>query len=81
MKIKILTPNEKGNFEFTKTDLEKLLKEAYDDGYSDGIQSSYATQSITPHKPWWQEVTYCNSSDNELSSVKATTEGTVTYAN
>ena len=55
MKIKILTPNEKGNFEFTKSDLEKLLKEAYDDGYYDGIQSSYATQSITTSKPWWNK--------------------------
>ena len=62
MKIKILTPNANGNFEFTKADLEKLLKEAYDDGYSDGIQSSYTTvgSPIPGNKPWWQEVTCCD---------------------
>ena len=74
MKIKILTPNEKGNFEFTKSDLEKLLKEAYDDGYYDGIQSSYATQSITTSKPWWNNATYSG-------VTSSSTEGTVAYAN
>ena len=68
MKIKILTPNANGNFEFTKSNLEKLLKEAYDDGYQDGIQSSYATQSITTHKPWWQEVIYCGDGSVNTSS-------------
>lgn len=58
MKIKILTPNELGKFEFTKEELEKLLKEAYDDGYYDGVQSSYATQSTQLNKPWWNDVTY-----------------------
>jgi hypothetical protein len=37
MKIKVLTPTDlSGNFTFTKEALEKLLNEAYEDGYRDG---------------------------------------------
>ena len=35
MKIKILTPNQDGKFEFTKDELEALLKESYDEGKND----------------------------------------------
>ena len=35
MKIKIFVPNDNGKFEFTKEELESLLKEAYDEGYRD----------------------------------------------
>lgn len=40
MKIKILTPNQEGNFVFTKNEIEKLLNEAYEEGYRDGKQSN-----------------------------------------
>ena len=33
--IKIITVKENGKIEFTKDDLEKLLNEAYQDGYDD----------------------------------------------
>ena len=36
MKIKIFCPNTNGKLEFTKEGLEKLLNEAYNDGYRDG---------------------------------------------
>ena len=79
MKIKILTPNANGNFEFTKAELEKLLKEAYDDGYSDG--RSYISSNSQLTTPYWPSVTYCNGSDKAVSSVKAAVEeGTVAYA-
>lgn len=72
MKIKILTPNANGNFEFTKSDLEKLLKEAYDDGYYDGVQSSCSTtvQPTLLNKPWWNDATYSGvtSSSTERAS-------------
>lgn len=35
MKIKVFYPNENGKIEFTKQELEKLLDEAYKEGYSD----------------------------------------------
>ena len=74
MKIKILTPNELGKFEFTKEELERLLKEAYDDGYYDGMNHRSLTTTTTPY---WPSITYCNDSDSALSS-KVATEGTIT---
>ena len=40
MKIKIFVPNDNGKFEFTKEELESLIKEAYDEGYRDSTLSS-----------------------------------------
>lgn len=56
MKIKIFCPNTNGKLEFTKEELEKLLNEAYNDGYRDGNYNrtwTYTYPSIT-----------CNSSDS-----------------
>lgn len=36
MRIKIITPNQYGRIEFSKEELEKILSEAYNEGYSDG---------------------------------------------
>lgn len=36
MKIKIITPNQYGRIEFSKEELEKILSEAYNEGYTDG---------------------------------------------
>lgn len=36
MKIKIITPNQYGRIEFSKEELEKILGEAYNEGYADG---------------------------------------------
>ena len=36
MKIKIITPNQYGRIEFSKEELEKILGEAYNEGYMDG---------------------------------------------
>jgi hypothetical protein len=72
MKIKILTPNELGKFEFTKEELERLLKEAYDDGYYDG--RGYISSNSSQTTPYWPSITYCNNS--ALSSTKVATEET-----
>lgn len=77
MKIKILTPNELGKFEFTKEELERLLKEAYDDGYCDGMNH----RSLATTTPYWPSVTYCNGADSALSSTKVATGETTVYAN
>lgn len=71
MKIKILTPNELGKFEFTKEELERLLKEAYDDGYYDG--RSYISSTSSQTTPYWPSITYCNGADSALSSTKVAT--------
>lgn len=36
MKIKILSPNENGKIELSKTELEALLEECYQDGVAEG---------------------------------------------
>lgn len=43
MKIKVFCPNVNGKLEFTKEELEKILNEAYNDGYRDGNCSRYWT--------------------------------------
>lgn len=43
MKIKIMYPNRDGRLEFSKNELEKLLEEAYNEGYKDGKNSNSYT--------------------------------------
>lgn len=43
MKIKCFYPDKNGNIVLTKNELEKLLNDVYDEGYSDGKQSSNPT--------------------------------------
>lgn len=45
MKIKIMQTNQYGKLEFTIEELEKLLSESYEEGYSDGQKSNYYTAS------------------------------------
>lgn len=40
MRIKIFIPNNNGKLEFTKEELEKLLEEAYQEGYDDGSKKT-----------------------------------------
>lgn len=54
MKIKVFVPNDNGKFEFTKEELESLLKEAYDEGYKDGCPSISTTPGL------WPTITYSN---------------------
>ena len=49
-KIRVFTPNEKGKIEFTKSELEKLLNEVYQDGHRDGKNDSYTI--TTPSYPF-----------------------------
>lgn len=45
--IKIFYPNSVGKIELTKEDLEKLLKEAYNEGYDRG--RNYHSYAYTPY--------------------------------
>lgn len=54
MKIKVLVPNNNGKFEFTKEELESLLKEAYDEGYRDNYHLS-SNSSLQ-----WPNIVYSN---------------------
>lgn len=65
MKIKIFCPNTNGKLEFTKDELEKLLNEAYNDGYRDGNYSHHWTYT-------YPTIT-CNSSDSTISNIVAST--------
>lgn len=48
MKVKIFYPNQNGNIELTKTQLEQLLEEAYDEGYRNGQLLPSWSISTTP---------------------------------
>lgn len=57
MKIKIMYPNRDGRLEFSKNELEKLLEEAYNEGYKDGKNSnSYTVRDYT----YYPSVSYLN---------------------
>lgn len=51
MKIKIMYPNPHGRLEFSKEELEQILKEAYDEGVADGMNSR-CSSSISIASPY-----------------------------
>ena len=51
MKIKIMYPNPHGRLEFSKEELEQILKEAYDEGVADGMNSR-SSSSISIASPY-----------------------------
>lgn len=66
MKIKIMYPNRDGRLEFSKNELEKLLEEAYNEGYKDGKNSnSYTVRDYT----YYPSVTYLNGVTCDATSV------------
>ena len=67
--VVILTTDKDGKVLLTKDDLQKMLDDAYNKGYSDGKSSSwYSTITTTPNSPVWYgtEVT-CSSSSHTAS--------------
>jgi hypothetical protein len=52
MKIKIMYPNPHGRLEFSKEELEQILKEAYDEGVADGMNSRNYSSSISIASPY-----------------------------
>lgn len=65
MKIKIMYPNNKGKIELSKEELEKLLNEAYNEGYSDGHRYYGYAGTISTTTPY-----YYGSTVTGLSSTK-----------
>lgn len=79
MKVKCFYPDKNGNIVLTKSELEKLLNDVYDEGYSDGKQSSNLTITypapLAPYTPYYYNesskktidttpVVYCTSDDS-----------------
>ena len=79
MKVKCFYPDKNGNIVLTKSELEKLLNDVYDEGYSDGEQSSNPTITyrapLVPYTPYYYNksfektidttpVVYCTSDDS-----------------
>lgn len=50
MKIKVFCPNTNGKLEFSKEELEKMLNEAYEDGFRDGRYNQHFS-------PWYYTTT------------------------
>lgn len=90
MRIKIITPNQYGRIEFSKEELEKILGEAYNEGYTDGrnYQASrgvyvdnlinYTTPCITGDTAFVTGLTTLTSNAN--TSVDATLAATTATA-
>ena len=72
MKIKIMYPNNKGKIELSKEELEKLLNEAYNEGYSDGHRYYGYAGSISTTTPYYYggTVTGLNSTKPSYDSIE-----------
>jgi hypothetical protein len=74
MKVKVFYPNSKGEIVFTKEELEKLLDEVYDAGYSDGRSRYWTWTSPSITSPYYttcsnRTITTSASSDDNNQSV------------
>ena len=77
MKIKVFCPNTNGKLEFTKEELERMLNEAYEDGYRDGRNH---------YSPWYCTTSLSGNTNAASTSVRGyvdsvkATDATITNA-
>lgn len=67
--VVVVEKNKDGKIEFTKDELQKMLDEAYNQGYSDGKAARWDTITY-PSSPWY------TTSSNTVTSNKITLNGT-----
>lgn len=65
--VKIFTPNKNGKIEFTKEELEALLNEVWQDGYSQNRQY------------WWTSQTWTASDKTHPYRPEITCDGAITH--
>lgn len=70
MIVKVFQTNEKGKIEFTRCELEKLLNEIYQNGYTDG-ENDMRKQSYVWTSPY---ITTATLLDNSLSNITANSD-------
>ena len=68
--VVVVEKNKDGKIEFTKNELQKMLDEAYNQGYSDGKATRWDTITY-PSSPW-----YTTTSSNTVTTDKITLNGT-----
>lgn len=69
--VVVVEKNKDGKIEFTKDELQKMLDEAYNKGYSDGKATRWDTITY-PSSPWL----YASSRSNTITTDKITLNGT-----
>ena len=67
--VKVFTTNKNGKIEFTKQELEKLLNEIWNNGYSDGYNANKSY--------WWSSPTITTPYYTTTSTCTAPTTGTI----
>ena len=72
MKIKVFYPNNKGEIVFTKDELEKLLDEVYDAGYSDGRSRYWTWTSPSITTPYYY--TTCGNSNSTITTAASSAD-------
>ena len=69
--VVVVEKNKDGKIEFTKDELQKMLDEAYNQGYSDGKATRWDTITYPSH-PWYVSTTSdkvtLNATDANVSS-------------
>ncbi len=75
--VKVFAFNKNGKLEFTKEELEKILNEAWNDGYAAANRIpytyTYTTPDATANPNWWDSIKYTY---NWLDSIKYTCNNT-----
>ena len=81
MKIKIMYPNPHGRLEFSKEELEQILKEAYEEGVADGMNSrnSASISIASPYIYTSPTVTCLSTAANDICLNNNTAITTIDY--
>lgn len=66
--VKVFAFNKNGKLEFTKEELEKILNEAWNDGYNTANRIpytyTYTSPEMTTSPTWWGGIKYtCNNTE------------------
>ena len=70
-RVVVVEKNKDGKIELAKDELQKMLDEAYNQGYVDGKATKWDTITYPSH-PWW----YVSTSSNTVATDKITLNGT-----
>ena len=70
-RVVIIEKNKDGKIELTKEELQKMLDDAYSQGYADG-RVRYDTITYPSYPNWWTTVTCSGSDSNTVSTDKIT---------
>jgi len=73
-RVVVIEKNKDGKIELTKEELQKMLDDAYTQGYTDG-KGRYETITYPSHPFWWYATTTANTINNDAITLNSTDVG------